>query len=64
VVKITKELVEAMHGGQKLIAVAEMVFAELSGRISEQFQKLGDGRIFGLQSLRRTGNADFGEAGA
>ena len=36
VVKIAEELVEAVNRGQKLVAVAEMVLAELSGRVTQR----------------------------
>jgi hypothetical protein len=32
-VEVAEELVESVHGGQELVAVAEMVLAELAGRI-------------------------------
>jgi len=46
------------------VAVAQMVLAELAGRIAERFEQFGDGWIFLLKSKRSTGQADFGHAGA
>src|SRR4029077_8150987 len=46
------------------IAVAEMVFAELTRGIAEWLEHLGNGRIFRLQSDSGTGHSDFGQAGA
>ena len=64
VIKIAEELVEAMIGRQVFVAVAEMVLAELAGRIAQRLERLGDGDVPVLETDRRTGNADLGEAGA
>ena len=45
VIEVAEELVEAMHGGQEFVAVAEMVLAELPGRIALRLQQLSNGRI-------------------
>ena len=45
VIKVAEELVEAVHGRQEFVAVAEMVFAELPGRITLRLQQLGYGRV-------------------
>src|SRR6476646_4354450 len=37
-IKVAKELVEAMDGGQKFVAVAQMILAELPGRIAKGFE--------------------------
>ena len=50
VVKVAVELVEAVHGGQEFVAIAQMVLAELAGGIALRLQQLGDRRIFLLQS--------------
>jgi hypothetical protein len=34
VVEDAVELVEAVHGGQKLVAIAEMILADLRGRVA------------------------------
>ena len=49
-VEIAKELVEAMDGGQILVAVAQMVLAELAGRIAQRLQRLGNGDVARLQA--------------
>ena len=49
VVEIAVELVEAVHGRQKLVAVAQVVLAELPGRIAQRLEQLGDRRVFLLQ---------------
>ena len=51
VIEVAEELVEAVHGRQEFVAVAEMVLAELPGCITLRLQKLGDGRILGGQAF-------------
>ena len=55
VVEVAEELVEAVDGRQVLVAVAEVVLAELAGRIAERLEQLGDGRILGAQPERGDG---------
>ena len=50
-----------MDGRQILIAVAEMVLAELPGGIAERFQGFRDAHVFGVKSDGRTGQSDFGQ---
>ena len=45
VIEVAEELVEAMHCRQMLVAVAEVVLAELSGGVAEGFHHVGDRRI-------------------
>ena len=45
VIEVAKKLVEAMDRGQELVAVAEMVLAELPGHIAERLEQLGERRI-------------------
>src|SRR5277367_2108804 len=52
VIEVTVELVEAVDGGEVLVAVAQMVLAELAGGVAHGFQRGGDG-------YRLRGNADF-----
>ena len=47
VVQVAEELVEAVHGRQVLVQVAEVVLAELAGGVTERLEQLGDGRILG-----------------
>ena len=63
-IEVAEELVEAVHGRQKLVAVAEMVLAELAGRVAERLQQLGDRRILRLKPDGRARQADLGQAGA
>ncbi len=64
VVEVAEELVEAVHRRQELVAVAEVVLAELAGHVAQRLQEVGDGRILGLQALGRGGQPDLQEAGA
>src|SRR4051794_14587446 len=45
VIEVAEELIEAVHGGQELVAVAEMVLAELRRGITLWFEQLGKGRV-------------------
>ena len=58
------ELIEPVEGGQVLIPVAQMVFAELAGGVALGLEQLGDGHVAGLEALRGAGQADFRVAGA
>ena len=59
VVEVAEELVEAVRCRQELVAVAEVVLAELAGHVALRFQQLRDGRVFLLQSLGRAGQTDL-----
>ena len=50
VVEVAEELVEPVRGWEKVVLVAQMVLAELSRRISQGLEQLGDRRVLGLQS--------------
>jgi hypothetical protein len=41
VVEVTEKLVEAVVGGEELIQVPEVVFAELTGRVPQRLEKVG-----------------------
>ena len=64
VIEVAEELVEAVHGRQEVVAVAEMVLAELAGGVAQRLDQVGDGRILCRQALRRAGQADLEEPGA
>src|SRR5215211_7740647 len=64
VIEVAEKLVEAMHGRQELVAVAEMVLAELSGRVALRLEQLGNRRVLRRQSLLGPGQSHFQEAGA
>jgi hypothetical protein len=63
VIQVAEELVEAVHGRQVLVAVAEMVLAELPGRIAQRLEQLGDRRVLGLQAKRRRRHPHLAQPG-
>ena len=63
-IQIAEELVEAMHGGQKLVAVAEVVLAKLASGIALRLEQLGERRVSFGQPLLRARQADLEQAGA
>src|SRR6478735_1289631 len=63
-VEITEELIEAMHGRQKLVPVPEVILAKLPSGIAVGLEQLGDGRVFLLQPEGSSRNADLGQPGA
>ena len=64
VVEVAEELIETVGGGQHFVAVAEVVFAELSCHVALRLEQGGDGRVFLLHAFGRAGQANLGEAGA
>ena len=64
VIEVAEELVEAVDGREELVQVAQMVLAELSGRVAEVLHEVGDARIFGLQADVRARQADLRQSGA
>src|SRR5215467_3893786 len=63
VIQVAEELVEAMHGRQVFIPIAQMVLAELPSGVSERLEHFGDGRIFLLKPDRGTRHPDFRQSG-
>ena len=64
VIEVAEELVEAVHRRQEFVAVAEMVLAELPGRIALRLEQIGDGRVLLRQPFFRSRQTDLQEAGA
>ena len=64
VIEIAEELVEAVHGRQVLVPIAEVVLAELAGGVAERLEQLGDGRVLRLKPHRGAGHPDLGQTGA
>src|SRR5262249_57970321 len=62
VVKIAKELIEAVLGREKFIFVAKMIFSELSGRVTQRFKQFRDRRIFRAQADVGTRQANLGQS--
>jgi hypothetical protein len=59
VVEVAEEHVEAVHGRQELVAVAEMILAELPGRVAERLEQLGERRVLLRQPFFAIGNPTF-----
>src|SRR5262249_48092863 len=64
VVEISEKLVEPMHGRQELVAIAEMVLAELSAGVTERLAQFSYGRVFEAQGRVGAGQPKFRQAGA
>ena len=62
VVEVAEELVEAVHGRQELVAVAEMVLAELAGGVALRLEQLGERRVLVRQPFLCAGQADLQQA--
>src|SRR6516165_5663757 len=45
VIEVAEEYVEAVHGRQEFVAVAEMVLAKLSGRVALRLEQIGNRRV-------------------
>ncbi len=63
VVEVAEELVEAVIGREHLVAIAEMVLAELAGHVAVVLEQAGDGRVLDLHALGCARQADLGQAG-
>ncbi len=55
VVEVAEKLVEAVVGGQVLVAVTEVVLAELAGHVAQRLEQLCKSRVFGLNPQFGTG---------
>ena len=64
VVEVAEELVEAVDRRQELVAVAEMVLAELAGRVALRLEQLGERRVLLGQPFLGARQADLEQAGA
>ena len=64
VIQVPEELVESVVGRQHLVAVAEVVLAELSGDVPLLSQPRRDGRVVLVEPDRCPRQADFGQSGA
>ena len=64
VVEVAEELVEAVHRRQELVAVAEMVLAELAGGVALRLQQLGERRVLVGEPFLGAGQADLEQPGA
>ena len=64
VIEVAEELVEAVHRRQELVAVAQVVLAELAGGVAHRLERGGDGHRLRRQADGGAGLADGGHAGA
>ena len=64
VVEVAEELVEAVDRRQELVAVAEMVLAELAGRVALRLEQLGERRVLLGQPFLGARQADLEKPGA
>ncbi len=64
VIEVAEELVEAVHRGQELVQVAQVVLAELAGGVAHGLEHRGDGRRLRRHADGGAGLADGGQAGA
>ena len=63
-IEIAEKLIEAVHGRQRLVAVADMVLAELARGIAEVLEQAADRRIELAHAHRRARESDLGQPGA
>ena len=64
VIQVAEEFVEAVDGGQKLVAIAQMVLAELAGGVALRLERGGNRAGFGRHADLGARLADRGHAGA
>src|SRR5262249_45311580 len=63
-VEVAEELVEAVDGGQELVAVAEVILAELAGGVALRLEQIGERRVLLGQSFLGAGQPDLEQARA
>src|SRR5438552_15960573 len=64
VIEVTKEFIEAVDGGQELIEIAQMIFAELAGGVALRFERGGNRASLSWYADLGTRLTDRGHAGA
>ena len=64
VVQVAKELIKTVLGGQKFIAVTEVILAELATGITERFQQFSQRRVFRLNAEVSARDAHLGQSSA
>src|SRR4029077_11880440 len=62
VVEIAEKLVKAVDGGQRFVAIANMVLAELARGIAEALEQAPDGRIELAHAHRCAGETDLAQS--
>ncbi len=63
-IQVAEELIEAIDGWQCLVAVADVVLAELSGGIAQVLEQPANRGVELAHAHRRAGVSHFAEAGA
>jgi hypothetical protein len=63
VIQVAEELIDPMHRRQMLVAVAEVVLAELPRGVAEILEELPDRRVFRRQTQGGARHPDLGEPG-
>jgi hypothetical protein len=63
-IEIAEELIEAIHGRQRLVTVAHVVLAKLSRGVAEVLEQAANGRIELVHAHWGAGKADLGQASA
>src|SRR5437667_378498 len=64
VIEVAEELIEPVNGGQELIEIAEVIFAELAGRVALRFERGGNRASLSWYADLGTRLTDRGHAGA
>ena len=64
VVEVAVELIKTVHRRQVLVAVAQVILAELTRGVAERLEQLGDGRVFLPAAELRARQAHLGQARA
>ncbi len=64
VVEVAEELVEPVDRRQELVAVAEVVLAELAGRVALRLEQVGERRVLLGEPFLGARQADLQQAGA
>ena len=64
VVEVAEELVEAVDRGDELVAVAQVVLAELAGRVASRLEQVGNRRVLVGEPFGSAREAHLQQAGA
>src|SRR6185295_2794127 len=64
VIEVAEELVEAMNRRDEVVAIAQVVLAELTGGIALGLEQVGDRRVLVGEPLGSAREADLQQAGA
>jgi len=64
VVEVAEEYVEAVNCRHEIVTIAEVVFSELSGLVTQRLKQFGKRWVLLLQPFRRARKANLGKPGA